>query len=286
VSLISRYLELSLPLKIFAAAVAGAIAGPGLLAFMSEYAAYTYALTVGVRPPVEGVPYLSATVALISLILALFASFVFLTTRWIFALIGAQAIDVIGKISPILDQGLQNYRDNGGKFFEKLSVAEAISSIKKLSFLQVTCLAAGFSLGIWFFTKKTSGFGILDNVEGFAFAFAFYASIAIFSLWNRAFAWFVAVLAVILFYFFSIKALFNTEGHAFFLKTIGYGGGVPVIVEYEGDRSQEKLNLAIRTTTSLMGTPNASGEYVEIPLHRVRRIIYQGWSNPSPRMAK
>jgi hypothetical protein len=284
--LISRYLEFSLPLKIFFAAVAGTIAGPGLLAFLSEYAAYQYALTIGIRPPVEGIPYLSATVALVSLILALLASLVFLITRWFFAFAGAQLIDMIENISAMLDQGLQDYRNKGGKFFKKFSVAEAISSIKRLSFLQVSILAVCLSVVFWLVIIKTSGFWVLHNVKVAAFAWAFYASIAIFSLWHRAFAWFVAVLAVILFYLFSIKALFNTEGHAFFLKAIGYGGGVPIIVEYERDRSQEKLNLAIRTTTSLMSMPDISGKYVEIPIDRVQRIIYQGWSNQSPRMVK
>jgi len=283
---ISRYLELSLPMKIFFAAVAGAIAGPGFLAFLSEYAAYQYALTVGVRPPLEGIPYLSATVALVSLILALLASLVFLITRWFFALVGAMLIDTIERISAVLDQGLQDYRNKGGKFFKKFSVTEAISSINKLSFFQVSGLAASLSLVIWLVIIKTSGFGVFHNVKSTAFAFVFYTSIAIFSLWHRAFAWFVAVLVVILFYFFSITALFDTDRHAFFLKVIGYGGGIPIIVEYEGDRSQEKLNLAIRTTTSLMSMPDASGEFVEIPLHRVRRIIYQGSSNTNPRMAR
>jgi len=47
---------------------------------------------------------------------------VFLITRWFFALVGAMLIDTIERISAVLDQGLQDYRNKGGKFFNRLLI--------------------------------------------------------------------------------------------------------------------------------------------------------------------
>ena len=64
-----RILENAVPLKLAVGAILGIVTGPGLLGFLSEYATYRYSLYYGLRPPLEGIPYLRAAVTLGSFVL-------------------------------------------------------------------------------------------------------------------------------------------------------------------------------------------------------------------------
>ncbi|MGJ0514438.1 MAG: hypothetical protein ACR65O_01665 [Methylomicrobium sp.] len=75
------------------------------------------------------------------------------------------------------------------------------------------------------------------------------------------------------FYMVSLGTLFNIEKHKGFLHLIGYGGDIPITVEFGSNENREEFYLAIRTTTSLIGK-NSKGLFVEVPLSEVKSITY------------
>ncbi|WP_428034830.1 hypothetical protein [Amphritea sp.] len=74
--LIKKFLTLPIFTRISISLFVSVIAGLGV-GVISEYAAYSYALNIGVRPPFEGIPYLGPTVSAftILLLLGLFVAF-------------------------------------------------------------------------------------------------------------------------------------------------------------------------------------------------------------------
>ncbi|MCU7937093.1 MAG: hypothetical protein KZQ99_19855 [Candidatus Thiodiazotropha sp. (ex Dulcina madagascariensis)] len=270
--IIRWFAQLSFPVKIIVGAVGATIAGPGLIAFLSEYATYFYALDIGIRPPLEGIPYLSATVAMISLILALLAATIFLLSRLTFAVIGGQMVSFVRGFAVLFDEGLMEYRNNGGRFFRKLSISESLNSIRNLTFLEVISLIAAISIVLTLIFKNAIDDGQTNNAVGVAMYITIYIAIAIFTLWRSWFNYVFGIMAATLFYVLSWQLLFDFDNQKNFLKTIGYGGEIPLLIEYENG-NQKELSLQFRTTGSLIGTNDEEG-VIEIPIDKVYKINY------------
>jgi len=274
VKIIEKYLGLSLPIKLIASSLIFVIAGPGFFYFLTEYATYFYIVSQGVRVPFEGVPYLSATVALLSVVLALCASLIFVITRLIIASIGAQIVGLITNLTRIADEGLKKYREDGGELFHKLSFSNIISLIEGLSLRNLSILCFVFFLAI---AGIVNFIGIPSTKDKLALviAFSFYITVALFTLWSKTFSWFVAVIVVLVFYISSINFLMDSDRYKVFLQVVGYGGGIPIKVQYIEGSKVEDLNLIIRSSTALLSERNESGEYSEIPMRNVKKIIYK-----------
>ena len=271
---IKGFIGLSLPLKLIVGSVVGAVAGPGVVAVMSEYASYVYALSIGVRPPLEGIPYLSATAALASLVLAVLAAVVFVSTRWVISLMGGQVVGFVSDLLSIVDKGIDAYREAGGNLFKKVSARESLHSIRNLSLKKVIALAGGLSLA-FIVAVRLMPLSLSDaDVRVFSIVIPLYVVVAVFTIWSRSFAFFVAGSAVVAFYVLSLGALFDTENHREFLRLIGYGGEIPIQVEFGPNEGSLSLSLSIRTTTALIGRPVGLNDVVEIPLSRVKSISY------------
>lgn len=271
---IKGFLGLSLPLKLIIGSVVGAVAGPGLVALMSEYASYAYALEIGVRPPLEGIPYLSATAALASLVLAVLAAVVFVITRLAISWIGGHVVGLIEDVTSIVDKGIAAYREAGGNLLRRISARESLNSIRNLSLNRVVALSGGLSLA-FVVAVRLMPLSLSDaEVLVFSFVIPIYVVVAVFTVWSRSFAFFVAGAAVLAFYVLSLGVLFDTEKHREFLRLIGYGGEIPIQVEFGANEGAVSLSLSIRTTTALIGRPTGLDGVVEIPLSRVKSISY------------
>ena len=271
--IIKWFAELSLPLKLVVGSVVGAIAGPGWIAFLSEYATYMYAISLGVRPPVEGIPYLSATAALASLVLAIVASIIFLITRFLFAVIGGQVVAFVYEIAKAFDEGIQEYRRRGGRFLSNLKVSESLEMIRGLSLVHVVGIVLGLSLALFIFFGWFDEDGEAQEGKAMAFVLSLYFSVAILSLWSRWFSWVVGVVAAAAFYVVSWQVFLDFEYHEKYLGVIGYGGGVPVHVDFDAGGSQD-FDLFLRTSTSLIGKVAKQDDVIEIPVDKIRRIVY------------
>lgn len=241
---------------------------------MSEYASYAYALEIGVRPPLEGIPYLSATAALASLVIAVLAAFVFVLTRWAISRIGGQVVEIVGELLSIVDKGIDAYREAGGKLFKRIGARESLNSIRNLPLKKIFVLSGGLSAALVALLYVLPLSLSETDAKAFSIIISLYVTVAIFTIWSRSFAFFVAGAAVVAFYTLSLGTLFDTEKHRAFLRMIGYGGEIPISVEFGPNESILELSLSIRTTTALLGRPAGSDGIVEIPLSRVKSISY------------
>lgn len=273
--IIEKYLGLSLPIKLILSSLVFIVAGPGFFYFLTEYATYFYLVSLGVRVPFEGVPYLSATVALLSVILALLAAVIFFVTRLIIASIGAQIVGTISNLSFMVDKGLNEYRKQGGKLFYKLNFSSILSSIERLSLKNIIILCCVFIMIISLIILLINEINPIKGKTKLIIVISFYTTTALFTLWSKAVSWFVAVIVVLLFYVCSIGFLLDSERYKVFLQVVGYGGGIPIEVEYREKSKIDSLNLVIRTSTSLLSEKNGSGEYIEIPTINIKKIIYK-----------
>ncbi|MGJ0516691.1 MAG: hypothetical protein ACR65O_13190 [Methylomicrobium sp.] len=196
---IKKFISLSFPIKLIIGSIASVIAGPGVVSFVSEYASYYYALEIGVRPPLEGIPYLSATTALVSFIFALSASIVFISTRWMISRIGGQFVDFVENILPIFSKGLymvRFYTTAGGKFIKKISASDALNLIKGLSFTNVIFLAVALSLLLICLIEALPLFKNINEAT-LVIGVTIYVTVTIFTIWSNSFAWVFAGIAVI-----------------------------------------------------------------------------------------
>lgn len=87
------YSALSLPVRLLIGAVVSGLGGIGV-GIISEYAAYNFALYHDIRPPLEGIPYLRATVSAITFLSLMGAgviySAVFLSAKVLVAAMSGQ----------------------------------------------------------------------------------------------------------------------------------------------------------------------------------------------------
>lgn len=183
-------------------------------------------------------------------------------------------VGIIEELSYIVDKGIGAYQDAGGKFFKKISAKESLDSIISLSFKKVVFLSVGLSSALIVFFRALPISINDEDVKAFSLVIALYVTVAIFTIWSRSFAFFVAGAAVVAFYVVSLGVLFDTERHREFLRLIGYGGEIPIRVEFGPSESVVELSLSIRTTTALLGRTAGLNGVIEIPLSRVKSISY------------
>ena len=74
----AKYLGLALPIRLLLGGVISGLGGSGLVGFLSEYAAYSYAVFYGIRPPLEGIPYLRVAVTTATLVVFMGSAALFL----------------------------------------------------------------------------------------------------------------------------------------------------------------------------------------------------------------
>ncbi|MEE9338313.1 MAG: hypothetical protein V3U87_09550 [Methylococcaceae bacterium] len=276
--IIEKYLTWSLPLKLIASSLVFIIAGPGFFYFLTEYATYFYIISQGVRAPFEGVPFLSSSVALLSVLLAFCASLVFIATKLLIALFAFPIIELITKITIDGDDVLKEYHKSGGQLLKKFSFSNIVSSIESLSVKKIMFLNFIFIFIIVVIINIIDTLYPLDKVVP-TVLFSLYITVGLFTLWSKNFSWAIAILAVLIFYITSVVFLFDSSRYKVFLQKIGYGGGIPIQVQYmDNFKKTEHLNLIIRTSTALLSERNESCEYSEIPMRNIEKITYKNFT--------
>jgi hypothetical protein len=252
---IKAILPWSLTLKLVLSALISILSGAGLLAYLSEYATYWYALYFGLRPPLEGIPYLKAAVALGSVLLLLLAALVFL-----FSVVALRlALEYV-------EEAFLGSRD---------VTTVALTAIRRRPGWQLFlgALLVGIAAGVASYLAKPD-----KPHEPFVMGGYFFL-VALVVAYPRSISW-VAGAATVASLIACIVLLFTPAQYSRFLRIVGYGGGLPVTVELEGesiDSSQagNELYLMLRTTDSfiLLQTKPAE-QIIEIPRERVRRLIH------------
>jgi hypothetical protein len=266
---IARFVGLSIPVKFLIGFGGSALCSIGV-GVMAEFASYSYALYWNVRPPVEGIPFLRATVSAIILIMISASALALFFTYQVLEHFRSRFED--SKITgAILTNDLIDAM--GGDKNER----PAPSMIEVLTSVIARALAGvGFILlSVWSVARLGANLGIILSTG---------ATISLFVLgylsfvWPQLKGWIAGLIAITLFIAIPIM-LFNPHYYGALLRLLDYGGGIPVTVLYEENKSNQASyegELVFRTTSGLILVQPEKGAVTEIPSDKVTRINYHG----------
>lgn len=256
-----KYSPIVLPAKLVAGAILGAIAGPGLLGFMSELATYRYAAAQGIRPPLEGIPYLRATVTYGSFSLLLISAALFFISLYFAGRIASNTMFWFERLRSIAPEGtqtvLERFRDLKIKYVTSLSLVVAV-------------FFAAIGLAIGYFQNQ-------DDIALASLALGVYGAIATFLVWRKQIAWWIASIVTLVGFYTIVSLMFNVHRYGQFLQFVGYGGGIAITVELDNPKEGTvNLNgfLILRTTQALLIFDSQQNEIHEIATDKVRIITH------------
>ena len=277
ISVLKKFGELALPLRLLLGTLTGIIAGPGVVGFLSEYATYAYALRIGIRPPLEGIPYLRTAVAAGGLILTLSAVLVFIATRGLLASMANNVIQYL-RITAVLENiTFYVFHAIFPKKFPKPDVTnhDHVRSFRALSAGRALSLAVLVSatFGVMMLTPRAFDKDAPWMPSVLVFGYVF---VVLLTAWKKEAMWTVSVVAVLAFYSVSFYALFNIRCYAYFLRYVGYGGGAPIELVYRGTPQESSdCYLLLRTTHSLICLDKRAETITEVPLANIKNTSYR-----------
>jgi len=280
VAWVRRVLPWSLPIKLVLSAFLGVLGGAGLLGYLSEYATYNYAIQYGIRPPLEGIPYLRPAVAFGSIFLLLTGALVFVVSAGFWKVI-AWHVDlvtylpaVVGKLikCPIPDSQLQF-----GRF---VAIVRAQSNIK------IAIFSLGFAtftlLGVWAFfqyfeVRTVDGVAVEFNALIGVFLFLYSFLMVSVMLRPRLIYW-ISIVSTVVYFLFCIYLIFSPVKYSELLRVLGYGGGYSVKVQLREEGNEKKplqqYQLMLRTNEAFIFYDSVKSEVIEIPRDQVRSLIH------------
>ena len=276
-SYVNRLLPWSLRVKLVLGAVLGPLGAAGLLAYLSEYATYSYAIYIGIRPPLEGIPYLSATVAFGSL-------FLLLSGALVFALAFFLLRGIIGYIHTVLriSSRISSRIFSHGQYRLR-SEDEVLSDLRSAPLVVVVGVSAvvGTTFGgsvyvVNLVTAEMSAVVVAVAAVSVG-VFSFVSSISV--LRPRLIWWFGGLFTA-LYFSTSITLLFVPGQYSAFLRLVGYGGGLPVVIELlnepstTSETSAGRFYLMLRTTEAFILFDSDQNSFVEIPRNQLRRLTH------------
>ncbi|MBD9427673.1 hypothetical protein IB232_20240 [Pseudomonas sp. PDM15] len=272
----------SFPAKLILTGFVGGLGGTGLVSFLSEYATYFYSLSNGVRPPAEGVPYLKATVTLGSLFLLVSGGLIFLVTTLIFKLLISNFSlnervlrllatrgnkTVLDRARNILAQPtLERLRGYTWKMLALGAIGSAALLFVLMRYLALGAVAAALDENLNHYVA---------NIISITFSVALGLTFIVAG--RPALLWWLAALASLVNVVFWMFVLFNPNYHAQILRHIGYGGGIPIVVELKEDAGERLIGvkyLILRSSASLMLYDEEVNKIIEIPIDRVAKITH------------
>lgn len=272
----------SLPIKFLIGAVLGALGGSSLLGVLSEYATYFYAMSYGIRPPTEGVPYLKASVTLISLVLLISGALIYCMTTVLFRAF-AKLITLSSYTKNLLLQKRLN--NSFGRPASDLQVLFADKSW--LPVLGTAALAAAMAYGLVEFLIFLGPVPIPPKVtQTAAIGYAIFAFIAFLTLIRPSTIIWVSLITTAIYFMVWFAFLFTPSYYSYLLRFVGYGGGLPITVEMKENAQlplDNTLYLIIRTTDAFIVLNDSTHQFVEIPKEEIKTVRhYSGGLNNLP----
>jgi hypothetical protein len=283
---IETYLPYGLSVKLILGALLTLLAGPGFLGYISDYATYYYAYNMGIRTPLEGVPYIKAAVTAASVFL-LFAS----------ALIFALSIFLVNSSLNTIKNYFNTSEPILQRFAEFLHVKykssadyeTTVQSIRsqgtwlKILFIVATSFLFSMLVGVteYFLTYHNSnlGSGALLKLTREFFPVFIYVSAVLASLLFLRFLWKLAFALATAFIVMCLFFMFQPGHYASFLQVIGYGGGIPVSLTCKNDVSRIDIcagekSLILRTNETLILLDKDRNVIFEVPREEFLYVRY------------
>lgn len=288
-SLWDGYLGLALPIRLLIGAAISGLGGSGLVGFLSEYAAYSFAVSYGIRPPLEGIPYLRVAVTTMTLGVFIGGATLSLLIVLVARLLIFQGVRLVGtvfayvnlfsRLFPGVAYSLARMKDNSLDRLKAKGMTGPEEFIKMCRDSISWQVAITIALGIFFLVAALiTGVKYLQTREEYEAILAGIGiggvvSLMVLLLWSpRLVSWF-AILGTAAFFVLAPFSLFHAPTYANLLRVLGYGGGVPVranVLNGNGEViSAVEGFLVLRTTTSLILFDDKHDQVVEMPLTKV-----------------
>ena len=269
--LVERYGSLALPVRLAIGAVVSVAAGAGL-GFFAEYAAYSWAIYYGIRPPLEGIPYLKLAVTSLTVAALLGGAL-------LFGLVQAACGYLIRTVERYI-QATTWVERIGVRFLPSLAgrniVTVTVDRLRSLrpatAFLSAALVASLSAIPLVVELQKDPiSYARLLPV----FAYILLMFIALILAWRPTARSWIALLSVLAFVVIGPFTLFNVHAYSALLRTLGYGGGLSVVVALVEEKSdlnsktQVRGSLLLRTTSALLIFQPTENRIREIPLSQV-----------------
>jgi len=255
----------ALPIKFLVSAALGAFAGAGVLGFLVEYATHAFALAFGFRPPVEGIPYLEATVTGGSLLLLVSGSFIAAAMIFLLQRGGVEYRRSVQRKSAMGPGRPENTR----KLLMRALGGLLLTGVIALASLSASCKAS--VVGICSYIPEVFSFPFLGGIVFGALASGL-------TTWRPTLVWWFSIGTVVLYYGGIVFLLFSPIAYAEFLRYTGFGGGLPVTIAVETKHdmppTEIKTTLMLRTSQALIVFDRLTNTFHEYPIERVARLSY------------
>lgn len=269
---------LGFPLKLLIAALTGIFGGAGVLAYLSDYATYYYAISVGVRPPLEGVPYLSAAIALGTVLILSSSAAIFTLCFFAFRLLFIQ-IHMAFQMRDMLDQKLAEkpikpFREKYAEFRQRPLRVRVIWSIFcgiVLFIFLFIFRALNLVSGVLIWLDNLGLAGVAAFSIGFITALVFFIPKSV---------WFISGTFTFGYVMLAISFMFQPFEYAKFLRFVGYGGGLPIMLQSKDATLQATLlktnvSLILRTNDTMIVLDTKTRRFLEIPRSEIVHFSYK-----------
>ena len=120
-----------------------------------------------------------------------------------------------------------------------------------------------------------------DNPLLFGLGGVVYGIVLTVALARRGAIWWLGGIATLAYFVAWIWVLFSPPWYAAFLRTVGYGGGIPITVEFREQATPAQSQridcfLLLRTTEALLVLSANSDMVLEIPRDQIRTVSHAG----------
>jgi hypothetical protein len=275
ISWIRRLIFFGTPARWIFGSLVTLILGSGF-GFIAEYAAYTWAIYYGIRPPLEGIPYLKIAIATLTTLLSLVVVLTYVSIYYLGSWVLWQ-LEIYNRIS---------------KFFPRLkATVNQINEIRSrpipvsllVGYATVPAIINGILIARFtsFALEKKLGYSILGAVMWFIF---------VLMLFKPKFRNFIPVIFALFVSILIPLSFFYVPLYSNLLRVLGYGGGLPVTVTIVEDQSTSRPKesvqgyLMLRTALALIIYEQKSNRIREISLTQVLFIDHssQALSDRTP----
>jgi hypothetical protein len=272
-NIINAVSNLSLPIRLTIGGLIGVLGGSSFLGFISEFAGYSYAIHYGARPPLEGIPYLRASVTLLSLTLFLAGAAAF-TTVYFIGKIFFMPIDVTLRSLAWVKKASPDQVRRAAIRIRTMPILEKMKRVAMASiFLTGAILSMAFISGLTIEPGSKITFTLVDAVLIYALSFVLYMLMLSPQVWR----WLALLSATFLFVIAPI-ALFNAHFYSRLLRFIGYGGGIHVSLVFSEPEAEVMRRtegaLFLRTSSAIILYDFRQGKFHEIPMQTIRSISH------------
>lgn len=273
----TRALPWAMPLKLIFGAILGALGSAGLLGYLSEFATYSYSVYYGIRPPVEGIPYLRAAVT--------YGSFFLLISA---ALIFGSSVALINSFIGYLDNTIEKARGiisivvDPPEIPLSRDVTEILTKRSAKQILLMLIAVAGVFTAAGYIAAT-----VIDSVDQkaeisptiIALSCGSYGLITALAISRKGAIWWIAAAATIAYFAAWLIVLFSPIKYSQFLRMVGHGGGIQVAIELRDPDhsrafSRRSCYLMIRSTDAIIVYSDSDRRIVEIPRDQVRSISH------------